>query len=91
MVESNELVKNVFNFDKDNIQFYEQWKMFNELVKEGSSEFMNFEKRINPDNLVYQYKTEGIPPKTFGNYQDSIKLFIGLRDGNINPKEALKD
>ena len=65
--------------------------MFNELVKEGSSEFMNFEKRINPDNLVYQYKTEGIPPKAFGNYQDPIKLFIGLRDGNINPKEALKD
>ena len=48
-------------------------------------------KRINPDNLVYQYKTEGIPPKAFGNYQDPIKLFIGLRDGNINLKEALKD
>ena len=51
---------------------------------------MNLEKRINPDNLIYKYKTEGITPKKFRNYQDPIKSFKDLRDGNINPKEVLK-
>ena len=50
---------------------------------------MNLEKRINPD-LIYKYKTEGITPKNFRNYQDPIKSFKDLRDGNINPKEVLK-
>ena len=43
---------------------------------------MNLEKRINPHNLIHKYKTEGIRPKDFRNYQDLIKLFKNLRDGN---------
>ena len=30
--------------------------VFNDFVEERSSEFMNLEKRINPDNLIYKYK-----------------------------------
>ena len=30
-------------------------------------------------------------PKDFINYQNLIDLFKNLRDGNINPKEALKN
>ena len=52
---------------------------------------MNLEKRINPDNLIYKYKPEGISLKGFRNYRDPIKLFKDLRDGNINPKELWKD
>ena len=62
--------------------------MFNERVDEKSSEFR---KIISPDNFIYKYKTEGIYPKDFRNDQDLIKLFKDLRDGNINPKEVLKD
>ena len=37
--------------------------MFNELDEERSSEFKSIAKRINPNNLIYNYKTEGISPK----------------------------
>ena len=66
-------------------------KIFNKLVKKRSSEFRNFEKKINPDNLIYKYKTEKRSSKDFSNYQNPIKLFKGLRDGNANPKEVLKN
>ena len=43
-------------------------KIFNELIRQRSSEFWNLAKRINSDNLIYKYKTEGISPKDFRNY-----------------------
>ena len=66
-------------------------KNFNELVEERSFGINDLEKRINPDNFTYKYKIEGISPKDFRNYQIPIELFKDLRDGNINPKEVLKD
>ena len=54
-------------------------------VEERSSEFWNLEKRINSDNLIYTYKTEGRSLKDFRNYQNLIDLFKNLIDGNINP------
>ena len=50
-----------------------------------------FKKRINPDNLIYKYKIEGISPKGFRNYQNPTKLLKDLRDVNVDPKEVLKD
>ena len=91
MVESNKLIKKDFNIDRDSISLEKQKKIFNELVEEISSEFKNLEKRINPHNLIYKYKTGGISPNDFRNYQNPIELFKDLRDGNINPKEVLKD
>ena len=91
MVESNELVKKDFNIDRDSILFDEQRKIFNELVNERSCEFVNLEKRLNPDNLIYKYKNEEISLKDIRNYQNLKELFKDLRDGNINPKEVLKD
>ena len=41
--------------------------------------------------MIYQYKTGGRSPKDFSNYQNPIDLFINLRDGNVNPREVLKD
>ena len=65
--------------------------MFNKLVEEKSSEFRNLEKRSNPDDLIYKHKTEGRILKDFRNCQNPIELFKDLRDGNINPKEVLRD
>ena len=36
-------------------------------------------------------KTEGRSSKDFSNYQNLIDLFINLRDGNVNPREVLKN
>ena len=41
--------------------------------------------------MIYKYKTEGISPKDFSNYQNPINLFINLRDGNANPRKVLKN
>ena len=54
LVESNRLVKNDFNTDRDSIPFDGQRKVFNGLVEEKSSEFQDLEKRINPDNWIYK-------------------------------------
>ena len=41
--------------------------------------------------MIYKYKTEGISPKYFRNYQNPIELFKDLGDGSTNPMEVLKD
>ena len=53
-------------------------KIFNEL-----------EKKINLDNLIYNYKSEERSPEDFINYHNPIDLFKNLRDGNINSNEVL--
>ena len=63
----------------------------NELVEEKSYEFQNLKNTINPNDLIYKYKTERRSQKDFSNYQNPIDLFMNLRDGNINPKEVLKN
>ena len=41
--------------------------------------------------MIYKYITEGMSLKDFSNYQNLIDLFKDLRDGNINPKEVVKN
>ena len=41
--------------------------------------------------MTYKYKTEGRSPKDFSGYQNPVDLFINLRDGNVNPREVLKN
>ena len=41
--------------------------------------------------MIYKYKTEGKSPKDFSNYQNLIDLFVNLRDGNVKPREVLKN
>ena len=48
-------------------------KILNELVEQRSSGFMDLEKIINPDNLIYQYKNERISPNSFRNCQYLIE------------------
>ena len=60
-------------------------------MRKRSSEFHDIEKRINLDNLIYVCKTKGRSLKDFSVYQTLTDLFKNLRDGNINPKEVLKN
>ena len=41
--------------------------------------------------MKYKYKTEERSPKDFSDYQNTIGLFINLRNGNVNPREVLKN
>ena len=91
MAESRELDKKDFNISKNGIPLERQKKLFNELAEEKSFEFQNLKEKINPNNLIYRYKTEVISPKDFSDYQNPIDLFINLRDGNINPRSVIKD
>ena len=78
MAESNEILKNDFNIDRDSIPL-EEWKnIFNELVEEKSYEYQNLKQKINPSNLIYKYKTKGKSLKDFSDYQKPIDLFINL-------------
>ena len=61
------------------------------LLKKGLLNFGIQKKRINSDDLIYKYKTEGRTPKDLKNYQHPVELFTDLRDGNMNRKEVLKD
>ena len=62
--------------------------IFKELVEEKSSELKNLEERINPDNMIYKYKTEVKSPKYFRNYQNLIELTKNLRDDNVTLREG---
>ena len=43
-------------------------EIFDELIEERPSGFRDLEKRINLDNLIYQFKNERISSKYFRNY-----------------------
>ena len=45
-------------------------KILNALLEKRSSEIINLGKIINPDNLIYNYKTERKSPKNFRNDQN---------------------
>ena len=73
MVESIELIKKNLILKKI---VWKTKKIFNELVKEKYLEFQNLKEKMNPNSLIYKYKTEAISPKGFSNYQSVIDLFI---------------
>ena len=73
MVESIELIKKNLILKKI---VWKTKKIFNELVKEKYLEFQNLKVKMNPNSLIYKYKTEAISPKGFSNYQNVIDLFI---------------
>ena len=61
--------------------------MFNRLVEEKSYEFQKLKENIYPNNFIYNYETEEKISKDFSDYQNSIDLFIDLRDGNVNQEK----
>ena len=81
IIESNEVAKNDFNIDRRVVSHEKQKEIF---------EFSDIKYKIDLNNLVYTFKTDGNEPKDFRNFKAPLKLFEDLREGNINPKEALK-
>ena len=63
LVESNELVKRILISTKIEYHLKNKKRYLMNLLNKRSSEFWDLEKRINPDNLIYKYKTEGRSPK----------------------------
>ena len=63
LVESNELVKMILISTKIAYHLKNKKRYLMNLLNKRSSEFWDLEKRINPDNLIYKYKTEGRSPK----------------------------
>ena len=68
-----------------------QKEIFNRLVKERAREFSDIKDKIDPNNLVYIFKTGENELKDFWNYQMPLKLFEDLRDGDTNPKKVLEN
>ena len=59
-VELNELIKKDFHIEKDSVLFKKQKNIFNKPIDESSYEYENFEKIINPDNLIYREKVRNV-------------------------------
>ena len=91
IIEYNEVAKNDFNVDRSGVSLEKQKEIFNKFVKERSLEFSDIKDKIDPNNLVYIFKTGENEPQGFGIYQILLKLFEDLRDGYINSKEVLKN
>ena len=90
IIESKEVAKNDFNIDRSGVPHEKQKEIFNRLAKERAFEFSDIKEKIDPNNLVYTFKTDKNESKDFGNYQRPLKLFEDLRDGNTNLREVLK-
>ena len=75
IIESNKLDKNDFNIDRSGVPHEKQNRIFDRLVKERALEFSDIKDKIDPDNLVDTFKTDGNESKDFGNYQMPLKLF----------------
>ena len=71
--------------------YKKQKEIYNGLVKERALEISDIKDKIDPNNLVYTFKTYGNEPKDFRNCKEPLKVFQDLRDGNIDPKEVLKN
>ena len=60
-------------------------------MKEKVLEFADVKDKIDPNNLVYSFKSSENEPKDFGNHHMQLKLIEDVKDGNMNPKEVLKN
>ena len=77
-----ELTKKAFNIDGDSIAHEEQKKHLMNLLEKNILSFLIWFMSIIVKEEIR---------KTFSVYQNLIDLFKYLLDGNINPKEVLKN
>ena len=81
------LLKRIFTFTEIVYHLMNK-KLFSRLVQEKSYEFQNLKEKINPKNLIYNYKAEGKSQKYFSGYQNQIDLGEIIK---VNPKSNSKD
>ena len=82
---------NNFNIDKADARIEKQKEVANKLLKENPFEFHDLDNGIYANNLICEFKHERRSSKHFRHYQNLIELFTSLRDGDVNPKEILKN
>ena len=70
-IESDKITKKDFNIGRDSVPL-EEPKKINKFLEEKSYKFNNLKEKINLNNLIYKYKTEGKTSKDFSNYQNLI-------------------
>ena len=90
LVESNEVTKIDFTINRDGISLRKK-NICNKLLVERASEFVGIKDKNNPNKLFYEFKTDGKIPKDLRDYRMPLELFENLRDGDLNPKEVLKN
>ena len=66
-------------------------EIFNELLNERAHECDNLKDKTDPNEFVYNCKTEGNSPKGFREYRKPLELFENLRDGDVNSRELLNN
>ena len=49
--------------------------LLEKLIDERTSELNNLKYKIDPNNLTYKFKAEGISSKDFRSYWNPVKLF----------------
>ena len=92
LVESSEVIRrNNFNIDRDDEPLEKQEEILRKLLEEKDFEFNNLGDKINSNDLIYEFQTEERSLKDFKDYKNPIELLKNLRDGNVNPKEILKN
>ena len=82
---------NDFNTNKADAPIEKQKEIANKLLKENPYEFHDLNNSIYANNLICEYKPERRSSKHFRHYQNLIELFRSLRNGDVNPKEILKN
>ena len=68
-----------------------QKEVSNKFLAGNASEFDDITGKINSNKFINQFRTEKKIPKAFSDYRMPIELFEDLRDGNVDPKEVLKN
>ena len=56
MIESNEVIKNDFNIDRDGVLHKKQKEIFNKLLAKRASEFLGIKDKIDPNKLIYSFQ-----------------------------------
>ena len=82
-VESNEVIKNDYTINRDSISFRKRKKY---VTAERASQFVDIKDKINPNKLIYEFKTEEKISKDL--ISTAVRIIKKIKD--VNPKEILK-
>ena len=82
--EYNELVQNDFNIHRDRVPLKKPKFTFNQFLAERVYESDGVKDKINPNELIYNFKTEYRSPKDLKSYQNPFKGWL------CKPKISIK-
>ena len=65
-----------------------QIEVLKKLVDERKDEIFNLGKKVNYDNLVFNYKEQNKSGKSFSNFTEAIILFEKIKKGDMELKKC---